>query len=145
MAYGTSSIDPGSNPTTDVYVDTVGGKNIQGIKLIDATEGSTTPVGTNTNPLRTREQSGASITTETLKTVTTSSSVVISANTARLGAWVRNISDTDIYVSHSGTATTAKPSLVKPDQSLKIISGYTGDVSAIHGGSGNKSLEVVEL
>lgn len=51
MAYTGVGTDPGASPTLLVYADVVGGDNIQGVKLIDATAGSSTPVGTSGNPL----------------------------------------------------------------------------------------------
>jgi len=90
----------------------------------------------------------AATTTQTIISVTTSSTSVLSANANRLAGWVRNISDTTIYVSLSGTASASAPSKLSPGESLQFGNGtwcYTGAVAAIHAGSGNKSLEVVEV
>lgn len=90
----------------------------------------------------------SSISAETNFDVTTSSQVVLASNASRKGGWVRNISDTIMYVSFSGTAATNKPTKLEPGESLSFKGFddvvYTGAVSAIHAGSGNKVLEIVE-
>lgn len=88
------------------------------------------------------------VTTEALVSVATTSTSVLASNASRKGGWVRNISDVDIYVSFSATATTAKPSALSPGSSLSLGDSrcvYTGAVAAIHADTGSKSLEVVEF
>jgi hypothetical protein len=54
MAFGTSSIDPGTSPTTGVAVDAIAGVQYQRTKAADPNEGSTGAYGIDTNPLRVR-------------------------------------------------------------------------------------------
>jgi hypothetical protein len=56
MAHGTASIDPGSSPSVAVAVDAISGAHYQRTKLADATEGSTSPIGIDANPLRVRNR-----------------------------------------------------------------------------------------
>ena len=80
--------------------------------------------------------------------VTTTSAVIAGANGARRGGWIRNIDATEnIYISFSATATTSKPSLVRPFEYLYLHSNhhiYTGQISAIHAGTGSKVVEIVQ-
>lgn len=86
-----------------------------------------------------------SLANESIVAVAASNTSVLAANSSRKGGWVKNISDTPIYVSLSATATTSKPTLLDSGQSLTIPASYIGAVSAIHAGVGTKNLEVVEL
>lgn len=87
-------------------------------------------------------------TIQDLVSVTTSNTSVLAANGSRVGGWLRNISDIDIFVSLSATAAIDKPSKLTPGASFPLSGDgwvWTGAVAAIHNGSGSKSLEVVEL
>ncbi len=134
-----------ANTNTDYTTATkeIGGAHYQ--KQIQTDE-SGVALGTEANPVYVQQGASVSaITTEAIIAVGTSSTSVLGANADRNPtSWVRNISDTDIYVSLSGTATTSKPTVVRPD-GVFVLGVYKGAVSAIHGGSGSKSLEVVEL
>jgi len=87
--------------------------------------------------------------TEATGGVTTSNAEVLASNSSRLGGYIENVSDTDIWVSLGGTATTAAPTtLIKANGGTLslIIDGrtvYTGAVNAIHAGSGTKNLTIV--
>lgn len=90
-----------------------------------------------------------SVTSETIVSVATTSTAVLSANTNRKGGRLTNIdASISIYVSFSSTATTSKPTKLTPGSSI-YLSGdgwvYQGAVSAIHADTGTKSLEVLEL
>lgn len=86
-------------------------------------------------------------TTESNVNVTTASAQVLAANASRKGGYLQNISDTDMYISWGGTASNTR-TLLTPGSSLPLqITGlvYTGLVRAIHYGTGNKVLTIVEL
>lgn len=88
------------------------------------------------------------VTTEAWATVTTSSSVVLAANTSRIDGWIKNISDQTIFVSFSGTATTSKPTKLEPEETLPFLGKraiYRGAISAIHAGTGSKTVEIIEF
>lgn len=91
------------------------------------------------------EAPSSSTANNSLVAVTTSSTAVLAANADRLGGWVKNISDTPIYVVLAATATALLPTLIDPGQTLVIPEIYVGPISAIHAGTGSKSLEVVEF
>lgn len=54
MSYGTTSFDTGPSPDVSVHRDSTGAGLIPTAKLIDATEGSSSPIGVDANPLRVR-------------------------------------------------------------------------------------------
>lgn len=92
----------------------------------------------------------STVQTEAVIDVNDASTVVLATNLDRKGGWVKNISDTDIYVSFSTSADTTKPTLLEPGNSLVLgLAGgvtYQGPVSAIHAAAGlQKQLEVVEF
>jgi hypothetical protein len=86
--------------------------------------------------------------TESAASVTTTSTTVVAANSSRVGGYVQNVSDTDMYVSWGGTAATNK-SYLAPGSSLPfIITGYCykGALTALHtASSGTKTLAIVQL
>lgn len=89
----------------------------------------------------------STVTTEATIAVGITSTSVLAANPNRVRAYAKNISDSDIYVSLSGTASLSKPTLVSSGETLQISGAggiYTGPVSAITA-VGTKSLEVVEF
>jgi hypothetical protein len=133
-----------TNSDYDVLVDqNTTGKNIQVVRL-DLGSGTAESRAVGGIPFI----AGTAVTvTESTGSVTTSSSQVLAANANRKGGYIQNISDTDIYLSWGGTATTSK-TLLTPGSSLPLlITGlvYTGLVRAIHAGSGTKTLAIVEL
>jgi hypothetical protein len=93
------------------------------------------------------ESPSISTVTESTGSVTTSSTTLLAANTARTGGYIQNTSDTDIYISLGGTATTSK-TLVSASGGVftLLISGrvYTGAITAIHTGTGSKSIVLVQ-
>jgi len=52
VSYGGTSVSAGDTPTISVARDQVAGRDYQAIKAIDPTEGSTTPIGTESNPTK---------------------------------------------------------------------------------------------
>lgn len=90
----------------------------------------------------------AAITTETVIAVGVASTAVLAANAARIAGWVKNIDETYIWVSFSGTATAAKPTKLAPGEVLQLTGPgwrYTGAVSAIQTAGSTLNLEVVQL
>ena len=91
----------------------------------------------------------SAVQSEAIVGVTPVSGIILAANPLRKGAWVKNISDVDVYVSFSPTATLVKPTRLAPG-SPPLFAGvggtvtYTGVISAIHGSTGTKNVEVVE-
>ena len=80
--------------------------------------------------------------------VTTTTAVILRANKARTAAWFINDSDVTIYLRfgqdaalNTGKRLNANGGAVWIDK----MNLYKGDVSAIHGGAGNKVLCVCEL
>jgi hypothetical protein len=151
MAYEIVTIDG-----VDYAVDDVGGKKLQPTKLdgggdgvsVPITAGQKTMAGSLPFALASDQFTASGVVTETLINVATSSTPVLPANATRKGGWVRNISDSEIYVSFSTTATSGKPSLLSQGASLSLSGQgwvYTGAVAAIHAATGTKTLEVVEL
>lgn len=161
MVFGSSSFDPGEDPTTDVATDKIAGVEYQIIKTADPLENSTTPIGTPENPHRaTLEHSkpppnsraipvvaktADAVSLEGLVTVNAISAIVIPANGSRIRAWVRSkrSNTKEIFVSLSDVASPAKPSELNPGEPLSI-EGYTGPISAVTA-DGTAVLEVVEI
>ncbi len=124
---------------------------VQYVKLAVGVPGVLDPV-TSLNPIPVTGSFSASIatsatSTESIATVTTSSSVVLAANGTRKGGWVKNVSDVYIFVSLSGTAATNAPNRIGPGEVIQLATAaviYTGAVSAIVAAA-TAFLEVVEL
>lgn len=135
-------------------VDKIANLFYQRIKIGFGVEGSFTDVSAS-NPLPVEATVNASIATiepgtiaETLGGVTTSSSTIIAANASRVGGWVKNISDEPVFVRFGGAAAVNLPTKLEPGESVKLGDGlwcHVGAVTAIHGGSGTKNVECVEL
>lgn len=91
----------------------------------------------------------SAVQTEDIIPVTNGNTPLVGANPARIGGWVRNIDEVDIYVSFSNLATVGKPTKLRPGGSLSLGGDqyiYTGPVSAIHDDGANvRNVEVVEL
>lgn len=80
--------------------------------------------------------------------VTTGSLVVLAANKFRTAAWLINDSDTIIYLGLGwAAALNAGIRLNSDGGSIEINKNclFKGDIYAIHGGTGNKRLAIVEL
>jgi hypothetical protein len=56
MAYGPTEIDPGSSPSVPVAGDVIATVVYQATKDIDATEGSTSPIGVDANPKKVKNR-----------------------------------------------------------------------------------------
>lgn len=116
-------------------------------------KGSGMPARDIPNPLPVIIDSGgggsvASSAFEERHSVLVTSTIAVAANPDRKGGWVRNLSDVDFYVSFSGTAVMTKPTLLNPGATLSFSGNgwlYVGAVSVIHGSTGAKILEVVEM
>lgn len=90
----------------------------------------------------------ASSVTESGANVTTVSQVLVAVNAARRGGYVQNVSDATIFYSYTGACTVNDFKLF-PNQALPFQFGYagpiyTGALSFIHGGSGNKAIKIVQ-
>lgn len=149
MSDSTYEFTEGSGTTARSTTD--GSGNHSPNTVVEYQNGSTQPQPVSeSNRLPVLDRSAVSSVTESTGGVTTSSSSILSSNSSRKGGYIQNETDTDIWVSLGGTATTAAPSsrvrAYGGTLSL-IIDGknvYTGAVTAIHGGSGTKNVTVVE-
>lgn len=85
--------------------------------------------------------------TEATGGVTTSNAEILASSASRKGGYIENVSDTTVWLSLGGTATTAAPtSKLTPNGTFGLTIGgvvYTGAVNAIHGGSGTKNVTIV--
>jgi hypothetical protein len=87
--------------------------------------------------------------THSVATVTTVTGAALAANAARLYALLVNDSDTAIYIK-LGAAAVANQGIRlganggSYEMSKKLGNLYTGAINAIHGGTGNKVLLVLE-
>lgn len=87
--------------------------------------------------------------TETRPNSTTTSSVIMAANTGvRKGGYIKNLGDNTVAISFSGTAVFASAQPLEPGATLTVNVGndiiYDGDVSTINP-TGNTPLLVVEF
>ena len=102
--------------------------------------------GNSTDGLQTHGGRVSSV-TEATGGVTTSDAQILASDSTRRGGYINNSSDTSVWISLGGTATTAAPStLIPPRASMNLEIGgivYTGAVNAIHGGSGTKNVAIV--
>ena len=79
--------------------------------------------------------------------VTTASTTAIAANSTRRYLLIQNNSDTDIYIHlTAGTVTTANGFKIAASGGSLDLTSYqlTGAITAIHGGSGTKTLTFFE-
>lgn len=76
--------------------------------------------------------------------VATTSTTVLAAYATRVGGSVKNISDTTVVVKLGSPATLGEPTSVAAGATYIIPAGYTGIVTAIHGGVGTKTVEAVD-
>lgn len=102
MSHTTTAIAGGTTgalPDANVAIDRNGSADYQRLKLADATEGSTTPIGTDANPLRVRNRrrgtsdydSGRVAVGATLAAITTATvypEVILVTNTSVTQRWV---------------------------------------------------------
>ena len=136
-----------SNPDINVSTREINNATVQNVAIVDASGNQITSFGGGGGGGG-GNTAVSSATTQAIISVTPSNTSVLSSNSSRVGGWIKNISDVDIYVSFSGTAATNKPTKVRPDASLTLSGDgwvYQGAVTAIHGDTGSKSVEVVEL
>lgn len=137
MGYTTVSVDSGTGIA--VYGDSVSGQIIQGIKTIDPTSDSSSPIGNSANPWYVRSAKTTS-TSQSVTSVTTSSTPILASNTNRKGAFLKNLSDTTLYISLASTAVIATSAPLYPGEVYNCPEWYAGAISAIHNGSGSKDL-----
>lgn len=136
-----------SNPDINVSTREIANATVQNVAIVDASGNQITNFGGGGGGGG-GNTAVSSATTQAIVSVTTSNTSILSSNSSRVGGWVKNISDEDIYISFSGTAATNKPTKIRPDASLTLSGDgwvYQGAVAAIHAGTGSKSVEVVEL
>jgi hypothetical protein len=76
--------------------------------------------------------------------VTTGATLLLASNVNRLKYVLYNDSDTTVYLSGTNAVTTANGIPLSAGQ-WWLDETYSGDVYAIHGGSGNKSVRVAEM
>lgn len=145
------------NPTvanTPLQDYKVRGTEIPGLGVIqhlrlDLGTGTSELQVTSSNPLPVANSAPvASSVTESSYSVTTSSSMAVAANASRKGGYIQNISDTDMYISWGSTATTTTKTKLfsgasMPLQITNLV--YTGAIYAIHGGTGTKTLVIVQV
>lgn len=90
----------------------------------------------------------AAVTAASVIAIGVASTPVMNSNAARIGGWVKNISDEYIWVNLSAAAVTTQPTRLAPGEVLQLAGPgwrYTGAVSAIQIFGGTLNLEVVEL
>jgi len=94
MGYQGDSIDPGTNPTLSVYNDATGSGHVQGIKNIDPTAGSTSPIGVDSNPVRVRQRRRGTSDYDSGSVAVAASSTAITSSTVYLeGGYIVNLTD----------------------------------------------------
>lgn len=79
--------------------------------------------------------------------VTTSSTKIADANTARAYLRITNISDTDIYLALGATAEDVKGIFLDAAGGtfeIKPENLFVGQINGIHGGAGNKAVVFTE-
>lgn len=149
----------GNNPDIPVRTTTLTGtgQNVQHMRIDFGTGGAESVVSL-TNPLPVSATFSGSITADTntpVSTVTTEANVtitgastpILAANANRVGGYIKNIGNANVYVSFSATAATSKPTLCGPGAAVTLSGSgwvYTGDVAGITAGS-SVDVEVVEL
>jgi hypothetical protein len=91
------------------------------------------PSLTLTGRLRVDSQKTTSVMNHSQVTVTTTATVIVASNTARLGGVVKNIGSVDIYVGGSSSVTVSNGYRLKPDEELpsNILTGYTSTLYGI--------------
>ena len=128
MAYTGVGTDPGASPTLLVFADVVGGDNIQGVKLIDATAGSSTPVGTSGNPLWTQTSATANSLDYHAVTIGSNNATNIKGSSAQLLAvHVFNNAAYPIYVKLFNKATGPLPGTDVPAVTVGVQAGLGRD------------------
>lgn len=86
-------------------------------------------------------------TTQAAVNVTTSSTTIVSAKTDRRWLYLVNDSDTTIYLSFGGTATLNQGIRLNANGGTLTINAsnlYTGAITGIHGGTGNKAVTYIQ-
>lgn len=105
MSFGSTGIDPGSSATTLVAVDTISSVEYQRFKLADATEGATTGIGINANPLKVQpRRRGTADYDSGMSGVPASSTSLTTSTTYVERVIVTNISDAQRSFSLTNTA-----------------------------------------
>lgn len=88
--------------------------------------------------------------TQGIVAVNDASTAVLAANATRKSGWIKNISDTDIYVFMGALAVVGQPTLISPGASFILGTMgtvvYTGAITAIHAAAGlTKNVEVIQF
>ena len=105
MANGSVGIDPGASPSVEVAVDTIADVNFQRNKLVDGTEGSTSAIGVNANPLKVQPRvRGTADYDSGISAVPNTSTAVTATTTYVDKILVTNASDTQRTFSLTNTA-----------------------------------------
>lgn len=132
MAYQSDGIDPGASPTLGVFNDATVSGHIQGVKLIDATAGSTTPVGTSGNPLWTQSSAAGLAATTGYHAVSASSNnaaVIKDSSGSLVAVHVFNEAIYPVYVKFYNKATTPSPASDTPIATVGVQAGLPRDVT----------------
>ena len=128
MAYTGVGTDPGASPTLLVFADVVSGNNIQGVKLIDATAGSNTPVGTAGNPLWVQTSSTATSTLYHVVSAGSNNAVAIKSSGAQLfAAHVFNNAAYPVYLKFFNKASSPVPGTDVPVETVGVQAGTARD------------------
>ncbi len=122
----------------------------QGIPYKAAAISGTALFAESVSGVLTSDTTGAYTTpTHTVATVTTATGAALAANANRLYALLVNDSDTTIYVKLGAAAVANQGIRLNAnggsyEMSKKLGNLYTGAINAIHAGTGNKVLTVLE-
>jgi hypothetical protein len=105
MAFGTTSIDPGSSPSVAVAQDTVAGGIYQRVKLADPTEGSASAIGNDANPQKVKPRRRGTADYDSGMSAVPNVSTAVTASTTYVERLiVTNISDAQRAFSLTNTA-----------------------------------------
>lgn len=137
----TASVDPGTNLTLSVAAETLAASEYQFIKLIDPTPGSTTPIGTTSNPLKVEERratTGAFITGVAGTTAIT----LAAADSSRIALSLLNThASYNVYLSYGYTVTSTNYNdIIGPGERKDIPSWAAGLAIGAISPSGNATI-----
>lgn len=153
MTYGGRLISNGPSQDNTVIthaVDTIAGTDYHGVKLIDATENSTTPIGNAANPMHVQGTVTATVSTVLPTTATHSrptinsgaSTLALAENVSRKAAVIQNNTSAVFYLKEGAVAVTSQGFPLFPNQYYKVLT--TAAINAIQSSGGGLELDVLE-
>lgn len=133
MAYGASSVDTGPSPDLDLHRDLIASVAYPTAKLIDATEGSTAPIGVAANPLKVRVfQRGTQAFDTGFVAVPTGDTVVTSGTVWADSVWIHNTTANvrRITIQNTGGTKLLNDVQLMPEQVL-VLPRYKAEMVGI--------------